>query len=288
MLRPPMWDLAQFTARPLRFPQHYVETWSCSSAPRFAIVTPSLNHDAFITATIQSVLDQHYPAVDYLVKDAGSTDGTIAILQSYGARLRWLSEPDQGQAHAVNVGFRHVRGELMAWLNSDDMLAPGSLVAVAKFFQANPEVDLVYGHRIFIDHGGREIGRAVLPRHDCAALRRADYVPQESLFWRRRVWERLGGLDESFHYALDWDFLLRAQSAGFRIVRLPRFLGCFRIHERQKTSARLELGLAEQSVLRARWVAPDWTWPDIHGGLARYMLRQHAYQYAWRLGLLRH
>jgi GT2 family glycosyltransferase len=283
-----MWDLAQFAARPLRFPRRYAEIWSYTPTPRFAIVTPSLNHADFIKATIDSIFDQHYPAVDYLVKDAGSTDGTIAILQSYGARLRWLSEPDQGQAHAVNVGFRHVQGELMAWLNSDDMLAPGALVTVAKFFQANPEVDIVYGHRIFVDHAGCEIGRAVLPPHDGAALRRADYVPQESLFWRRAVWERLGGLDESFHYALDWDFLLRAQSAGFQIARLPRFLGCFRIHERQKTSARLELGLAEQAILRARWVAPDWTWSGIYRDLAPYMLRQHAYQYAWRLGLLRH
>jgi hypothetical protein len=87
---------------------------------------------------------------------------------------------------------------------------------------------------------------------------------------------------------MDWDFLLRAAAAGFRFARMPRFVGCFRIHDAQKTSAWLDRGLAEQAVLRARWVDPDWTWSDIHHGIANYVLRQHAYHQAWRLGLLRH
>jgi GT2 family glycosyltransferase len=283
-----MWRFPQFPPRRLTFPEHYAVALSTASPLRFAIVTPSFNHGCFITATIDSVLGQDYPAVDYLVKDAGSSDGTQAILESYGQDLRWRQEPDHGQAHALNVGFRHVEGELMGWLNSDDVLAPHTLAAVAGFFERHPEVDLVYGHRIFIDAHGFEIGRAVLPPHDPVTLRYADYVPQETLFWRRHVWEKLGGLDETLQYALDWDFLLRASAAGFRFARIPRFVARFRVHDDQKTSAWLVRGLEEQATLRARWVDPDWTWSDINRGIARYVLRQHIYHHAWRLGLLRH
>jgi GT2 family glycosyltransferase len=284
LLRPPMWTVRQFPPRQLSFPAY---TASTKSALRFAIVTPSFNQGRFIAATIDSVLGQHYPAVDYLVKDAGSQDETLAVLQSYGSGLRWLREPDSGQAHAINAAFQHVEGDLMAWLNSDDTLAPHALAAVAAFFEQHPDVDLVYSHRIFIDADGHEIGRAVLPRHDAATLRYADYVPQETLFWRRRVWEALGGLDETLHYALDWDFLLRASGAGFKFARMPRFLGCFRIHETQKTFAWLARGLEEQAALRSRWVRPDWTELDMYRGIAPYMMRQHLYHRAWRLGLLR-
>jgi GT2 family glycosyltransferase len=212
----------------------------------------------------------------------------LSTLKSYGTDLKWRQEADGGQAHAINEGFRHVEGELMCWLNSDDVLAPHALAAVASYFEKHRDIDIVYGHRIFIDASGLEIGRAVLPPHNPDALRYADYVPQETLFWRRHVWEKLGGLDKTFHYALDWDFLLRARAAGFRFARIPRFLACFRIHEHQKTSAWLERGLSEQAVLRARWIHPDWTWREIHFGMSWYMLCQHLYQYAWRLGLLQH
>jgi GT2 family glycosyltransferase len=288
LLRPPMWTYHQFPPRQPHFPASYIKSIPTKSAPRFAIVTPSFNQGRFIKATIDSVLGQNYPALDYLVKDAGSQDETLATLKSYGADLRWRQETDRGQAHAINDAFRHVDGELMGWLNSDDVLAPHALAAVADYFETHRDVDIVYGHRVFIDASGLEIGRAVLPPHNSKTLRYADYVPQETLFWRRHVWEKLGGLDESFQYALDWDFLLRASAAGFKFARIPRFLACFRIHQRQKTSAWLERGMSEQAVLRARWVHPDWTWTQVNFGISRYMLRQHLYHRAWRLGLLQH
>jgi glycosyltransferase involved in cell wall biosynthesis len=283
-----MWTWPQFPPRELKLPARYKTSSPHPSRLRFAIVTPSFNQARFVAATIDSVLGQDHRAVDYLVKDAGSEDGTLPILKSYGPRLRWLRERDRGQAQGINVGFRQVEGELMAWLNSDDMFTPGALAAVARFFEHHPEIDLVYGHRIIIDTDGHEIGRAVLPPHDGNALRHADYVPQETMFWRRKVWTQLGGLDEGLQYAFDWDFLLRAAAAGFRLARLPRFLGCFRIHDAQKTSAWLARGLEEQAALRARWVDPGWTWSDIRRGILRYVLLQHAYHQAWRLGLLRH
>jgi hypothetical protein len=162
--------------------------------------------------------------------------------------------PDRGQANAVNLGFSSIAGDVMAYLNSDDLLVPGTLAYVARFFSANPDVDIVYGHRIFIDADGREIGRAVLPRHDSKTLKWFDYVPQETLFWRRRVWTALNGLDENFHFAMDWDFILRAQAAGFKFSRLPRFLGCFRVHSQQKSTAMEDIGAKEIAVLKQRYL----------------------------------
>src|SRR5207302_369335 len=140
-------------------------------------------------------------------------------------------------ANGLNVGFEHATGEIMAYLNSDDVLLPGALNYVANYFREHPEVDVVYGHRVVIDEYDQEIGRWVLPGHDDEVLSWADYVPQETLFWRRRIWEDAGGMiDESFRFAIDWDLLIRFRDAGARMARLPRFLGGFRVHPHQKTS----------------------------------------------------
>ncbi len=123
----------------------------------------------------------------------------------------------------------------MAWFNSDDLLAPRALAFVAAYFAANPDVDVVYGHRIIIDDADREVGRWIMPRHEEDSIEWIDYVPQETLFWRKRAWDLAGGIDPSFQFALDWDLLARFQQAGCKIVRLPYFLGCFRVHSQQKT-----------------------------------------------------
>jgi glycosyltransferase involved in cell wall biosynthesis len=254
--------------------------------PSFAIVTPSLNHCAFIRGTVDSVLAQNYPKLAYLVQDGGSADETMAILRSYGDRLRWRSEPDGGQANAINRGFAELDGEIMGYLNSDDMLLPGTLAYVARAFEADPGLDLVYGHRIYVDAQGLEIGRSVLPPHAPEALKWADYIPQETLFWRRRVWEQIGPFDESFDFALDWDFLLRAQSAGFRFARLPRFLGCFRVHSEQKSHAMIDVGTKEVTRLRARSLGRVPSRRQVKGALAGYLLRQMLFDWSYRLGLL--
>ena len=124
---------------------------------------------------------------------------------------------------------------------------------MADYFKTHPTVDAVYGHRILINEFDQEIGRWVMPKHNPRVLAWADYVPQETLFWRRSLWEKVGGIDESFQFALDWDLLLRFQNAGASIVRLPRFLGAFRVHTQQKTAATIaSTGLAEMTRLRKR------------------------------------
>jgi GT2 family glycosyltransferase len=226
-----------------------------AAPPRISIVTPSYKQAHFIGHTIDSVLAQGYPDLEYVVQDGGSTDGTVELLRSYEQRLTsWESVPDKGQSDALNTGFARTTGAIMAYLNSDDMLLPGSLATVAAYFAAHPEVEAVYGHRIIIDEANQEIGRWVLPPHDPEVLHYADYVPQETLFWRRSAWERAGGrIDTSFRFAMDWDLLLRLQGAGARIVRLDRFMGAFRVHAAQKTSSIItEVGHQEMDRLRQR------------------------------------
>ncbi len=287
LLRPGLGRPLQYSPRPLRNPRSYRRYTIPPEAPVIAIVTPSFNQGRFIDKTIESVLGQEYPRLRYRVQDGGSTDGTHAILAGFGSSLDWTSEPDAGQADAINRGFACIEGDVMAWINSDDLLLPGALAAVAQAFARHPEIDLVYGHRIFIDPEGQETGRMVLPPHDPAVLAWQDYVPQESLFWRSRVWRTIGPLDTSFQFALDWDFLLRADSAGFVMRRIPRFLGCFRQQWQQKSSAIGFVGEREIELLRTRTLRRATTPLDVSRATRPYRLRQAARQWAWRLGLMR-
>jgi GT2 family glycosyltransferase len=239
--------------------------------PRIGIVTPSFNQAQFLGSTMTSVLRQDYPHLHYVVQDGGSTDGSVDVIKREAARLHhWESARDHGQADAIRKGFKRVAGalrpdDLMAWLNSDDLLAPRALHAVAGYFAAHPDVDAVYGHRIIIDDHDGEIGRWVMPPHDNAALEWIDYIPQETLFWRKRAWDRVGGLDPTFQFALDWDLIVRFQQAGMKLVRLPWFLGAFRVHAAQKTSQQIHtLGHEEMTRIRA----------SVHGGAVNIDHRQ--------------
>jgi len=208
---------------------------------------PSYQQAPFLRRSIESVLDQSYPCLEYFVQDGGSIDGSLSILREFSERLSgWSSAPDRGQAHAINLAFRRTSGEIMGWLNSDDMLMPGALHFVARYFHRHPHVSVLYGNRILINEEGLEIGRWILPKHDEEILRWIDYVPQETLFWRRSLWEAVGELDESLQFALDWNLLLRFQEAGAQFAHVPQFLGAFRVHAQQKTSARFKSTGAEE------------------------------------------
>lgn len=286
--RPPIWTFEQYPPRLLNLNAFRAAPAIPANAPRIAMVTPSYNHAQYLGATIESIVSQNYPNLTYHVQDGGSIDGTLDLLKSLGERITWTSAPDKGQSNAINLGFAGADCEIMAYLNSDDMLLPGTLAYVANYFTSHPDVDVVYGHRVFIDREGLEVGRAVLPSHDGKALQYADYIPQETMFWRKRVWDRIGPIDESFHYAMDWDFIMRAQEAGFKFVRLPRFLACFRIHDAQKTASTYAVGVREMSILRRRVLGFDPTQTQIRRAIAPYLARQSAYHYAYRLGLLRY
>jgi FkbM family methyltransferase len=276
LTQPRLGNLRHYSPQPLELPTHYFRVPMPDPAPMISVVTPSFAHGRFIERTLWSVLDQGYPALEYFVQDGGSTDETLEILQRYGDRLSgWVSEPDGGQADAINRGFARTTGEIMAWLNSDDLLLPGSLAYVAAFFAAHQAVDVVYGHRVMIDDCDGRIGAWIMPRHDDRALTLADFVPQETLFWRRRIWDQVGGgLDLDFGYALDWDLLLRFREAGAKMERLPRFLGAFRVHDAQKTLAAHPLGEVEMARLRERVHGRSLSIAEVNDGLRPY-LRRH-------------
>jgi glycosyltransferase involved in cell wall biosynthesis len=259
--------------------------------PRLSIVTPSFNQARFVEQTITSVLNQEV-SPDYVVQDGGSTDDSVEILHRHAARLHaWESAPDQGQADAIARGFAKTTGrpeDLMAWLNSDDFYLPGALRFVADWFAQHPEVDVTYGHRVVVDEQGREINRWFLPRHDPAFLRLNDFVPQETLFWRRRIWDRVAGVDPSLQFAIDWDLLLRFQEVGAVIVHVPYFLACFRVHQAQKTSAQIKsTGQQEIDLLRTRTQGRLITQRELENDprLIRYLRKSAQLELLWKLGI---
>ena len=285
-LNPKLGVLLQHAPVPARLPAPRTRAARGESGPSFCIVSPSFRQAPFVERTIRSVLDQGYSGVSYFIQDGGSDDGTLEVVRKYEDRLAgWDSRPDSGQAEAVNRGFARVGGDIMSWLNTDDVLLPGSLAYVAGYFASHPEVDVVYGNRILIDEDDREIGRWILPPHEDGVLSWADFVPQETLFWRRRAWEMAGGrLDESFQFALDWDLLIRFRDAGARFARLPRFLGGFRVHARQKTSALIsELGAREMDRIRERTLGRVPRADEFQAEVGPYLQRHVADELAWRI-----
>jgi glycosyltransferase involved in cell wall biosynthesis len=286
-LRPPLWVYEQYAPRPVRADHKRVAPAAISEVlPTIAIVTPTLNRRKYLKSTIDSVLSQSYPRLDYHIRDGGSTDGTQELLASYGTALSWRSEADNGQGQAINRALSAYDAEIMAYLNSDDMLLPGTLLYVARLFQAHPDVDVIYGQRIFVDGAGREVGRAVLPRHDAKAIYWADYIPQETMFWRRRVWSEAGPVDEELYYALDWDLILRAHEAGFKFLRVPRFLACFRVHDEQKVATFHPRGRAEMQSVRCRYLGFEPSRGQVARNLLPYLARQFAVHWLHRAGIL--
>jgi glycosyltransferase involved in cell wall biosynthesis len=296
--QPRLWQWVQYEPRDVvELTTPIVETPPPSPAPRIAIITPSYNYADFLSDTVMSVVTQTYPNLTYVVQDNNSTDKTAKLLADLAHRVSNVmqeprrmilrSEADRGQADAINRGFAQVHdAEIMAYLNADDILLPGTLDFVARTFLRYPNVDVVYGHRIFIDADGRETGRCVLPNHDRAIIKWMDYIPQETMFWRRRVWDHIGPLDESFRFAIDWDFILRAHEHGFRFKRLPRFLGCFRWHDRQKTTALRQVGADEQKRLRRRHLGYEPTGKEIGREIKGYLRRHVLLHRAYKLRLL--
>jgi glycosyltransferase involved in cell wall biosynthesis len=287
-------ELGQLTfpdpPRALRVPARYHRQPALTDPPLISVVTPSYNQGRFLERTIRSVLEQQYPRLQYVVQDGGSKDETAQVLDKYRAQLHHCEmRKDNGQSHAINLGFAHTTGEIMAYLNSDDLLLPGALFAVAKYFEEHPDVDVVYGHRVVINRHGDELGRWVLPPHDAEAIKWADYIPQETLFWRRRIWDRVGGIDESFRFAMDWDLILRFQDAGAKFHRLGRFLGAFRVHNDSKTVTTVEsTGTDEMAILRYRCHGRDVSPTEIKDALRKYFWRHVLCNRFYRLGLFRY
>lgn len=204
--------------------------------PLVSIVTPSFNQAPFLAATIESVLDQDYPRIEYIVIDGGSTDGSREILEKYGSQLdHWRSEPDSGQTDAINKGFSLARGQVLAWLNSDDTYLPGAVSEAVSFLSAHPEIGLVYGKAFYVDDEGQPIAHYPAAPTSYRGLRQGVVtIPQQATFFRSLLWKMVGPLDASFYYAMDYDLWIRI-SAISPIAHVPRPWANFRIHDWSKS-----------------------------------------------------
>jgi glycosyltransferase involved in cell wall biosynthesis len=208
--------------------------------PRITIVTPSFNQGDFIRRTADSILNQGYPDLEYIVMDGGSSDGTVEILKEYGSRITWLSEKDRGQAHAINKGLQMATGDVVAYVNSDDELEPGALWRVGRRFAARPDVHWLTGKCRIIDPHGTETRKLItrykntwLALNNYAVLLVLNYISQPATFWRRQALETVGYFDESLHYTMDYDYWLRlGQQYRLHVVR--QYLARFRVHPSSK------------------------------------------------------
>jgi glycosyltransferase involved in cell wall biosynthesis len=205
--------------------------------PLVSIVTPSFNQSQFLEQTIRSVLEQDYPRLEYLIVDGGSTDGSVDVIRRYADRLAWwVSEKDSGQAEAINKGLRRAQGEIVAWLNSDDIYLPGAVSAAVKAFEENPQAGLIFGNVLAIDKTGRTLNLLHYGDWNLADLMAFRIIGQPSVFMRRAVFEQAGLLDTSYHYLLDHHLWLRmAQVAGMHY--LPKTLAAARYHIAAKNIA---------------------------------------------------
>ena len=203
-----------------------------------SIITPSYNQARFLEETIRSVLAQDYPEIEYIIVDGGSTDGSQKIIEKYADRLAWwVSEPDRGQTDAINKGFGRARGDILAWLNSDDVYEPGAVSEAVTYLRDHPEAGMVYGDANFIDENGGVIGKFPSRQTDYDRLLRGYvHVAQQSAFFRASLWREVGPLDPSFYFAMDYDLWVRL-SAKAPLVYLPRTWANFRLHRSAKTVA---------------------------------------------------
>jgi glycosyltransferase involved in cell wall biosynthesis len=205
--------------------------------PKITVVTPSLNQGRYLEDTILSVLGQQYPNLEYIVMDGGSTDDSVDIIRKYQHQLAyWVSEKDGGQAAAINTAFARATGDVLCWLNSDDMYLPAALSYIApKLDPQRPE--LLFGNCLhLIENSAISYGSDVRRNHEQMNLALTDYIIQPSSFWTRVAWQQAGALDESLDFAFDWDWFLRGRAAGLTFIPDDRYLSIYRIHKGHKTA----------------------------------------------------
>jgi len=251
------------------------------TAPLVSILTPSFNQARYLETTIQSVLSQDYPRLEYIIVDGGSTDGSVGIIKKYSGRLAWwVSEKDRGQTDAINKGFARATGGIFAWINSDDTYEPRAVGQAVKYLTEHPEVGMVYADCNYINEDGRAIGRFPAAQTDLPRLRRGYvHIPQQTMFFRADLWKQVGPLDPSFYFAMDYDLWTRIAARSELKYLAGQVWANFRIHTSGKTIA-----------------ADDRCWPEmlrVHyrdGGsffapiVAKYYIRKLvAPLWAWRL-----
>ena len=215
--------------------------------PKVSIVTPSFNQARFIEETIRSALLQGYPNLEYIVVDGGSSDGSIDIIRKYEPWLTyWVSEPDKGQADAINKGFDRCTGEILAWLNSDDIYASNAMACVVRYFAEHSQRNIIYGEAWYIDENGCRLRpiRYVKETIQKKCILNANVIAQPAAFWRRNLWLAIGKLDTHLTWGLDWEFFIRAY-LHTELNYVPEFLASCRLHKAMKSLMTVEARHAE-------------------------------------------
>ncbi len=205
-----------------------------------SIVTPSLNQASFISDALDSVVIQNYPNCEHLVIDGMSTDGTLELLRNFrtsSSTITWVSEPDSGQSEALNKGFRQATGDIIGWLNADDRYRMGCFERVAKMFEEDPELDILYGDYRVVDEFGGLV--RIKPEIAFSAFvlfyHRVLYIPTTTTFFRRRVFDEGNWINEDLQYVMDLEFFIRLAVRGYRFKHIPEVLADFRLQPASKT-----------------------------------------------------
>ena len=255
-----------------------------------SVITPSLNQGKLIERTIQSVLSQRFPELEYVVFDGGSTDGTIEILKRYDGEMVWVSEKDKGQTNAVNKGILATSGEIIGWLNSDDIYFPGALKMACEYFELHPEADIIYGKAYHIDERDQIIEPYLTQSWNFDDLKNVCYICQPSVFFRRRVVKKFGLLAESLHYCMDYEYWLRLGGGGAKFFYLDYFLAGSRFYSNTKTLRnRIEVHMEINSMMRERFgKVPDrWVFNYAHVIVeAKGIDRKRPFPYALAVSLI--
>ncbi|MGA2883273.1 MAG: glycosyltransferase family 2 protein [Bryobacteraceae bacterium] len=244
--------------------------------PRVSIVTPCLNASRFISQTIESVLAQDYPNIEYLIMDGGSTDGTMAVVEQYKGCLRWHSGPDSGTADAINRGFLESTGSILAWLNADDTYLPGAVSAAVQQFLSAPDAAVVYGEGVWIDENGADLARyPTRAPYSPELFQRECILCQPSAFIRRTSFEAVGRVDTTLHSAFDYDLWIRLASR-WSFVPIPVCLATSRMHEANKSLGnRRQMFQESMRVLRKHYgyIPTSWVYgylSFLHDGRDQY------------------
>ncbi|HEU0120140.1 MAG TPA: glycosyltransferase [Bryobacteraceae bacterium] len=242
---------------------------SVDSWPKIGIVTPTYNMAEFLRETIESILSQDYPHLDYVVRDAGSKDGTVELLKSYGDRIRWISEKDGGQGDAINKGWHEVSGDIFTFLNADDTYLPGALATAATHFKANPGIGMIYGEAYHVDITGKTIERYQSQPYDFQALNKQCYICQPAGFMLREAFRNAGMMDTKLHYALDYDLWIRIGKM-YGIRKVDDYLATSRMHMDNKTlSSRRQVYQEILSTVKRHYNYAPYEWVN---GYACYLL----------------
>ena len=207
------------------------------ASTKISIVTPSFNQGQFIEDTILSVIGQNYPNVEYIIMDGGSTDNTVEIIKKYESKISyWVSEPDEGQAAAINNGFSIATGDILMWLNSDDMLMPNILNYIVSSVEKKGN-GLFFGNCINFKEGNdlTSYGSDVIKANERFKINEVDFIIQPSSFWTRKTWIQVGRLNTTLHFGFDWEWFIRAKEAGIKFFPISKTLSIYRWHDSHKT-----------------------------------------------------